>query len=1011
VASTPRWGGLRPEPYDPDAVDADNDGIVQEGTAWERPAGTKILDELGREIIKGHTTTTRPAGLRYVDANGKDVDYTPRQPKQEAPGAQTALAQLGAPTIGAQAGTIGTLGIPPVAPKLPTLTEPKKAKKAVKKPTIGSSLEDQGAPTILDLNVPKPFIPPKPKPEDLPAEVGMDQLPEAIRTPTAFDLDMGVIFWRQGDTGALRDELNGILAGNDVEWNGSPEQRVRMAAIMNAVADAPATDKPLYRGEKVWSKERFDELVATLKPGETFTTDMRGYGTDKGTAVTFAIGAEHQVVYEIEPGARALRLSDAVPMSRHRDEDVLWEDGAEELDDEMFDTISSEDEHIALGKYEVVSAELTLVGLPGVQKQRLVVKLRQTESLGKPEGGWDAPRPSAPATPDPEVFAAETQDIIDNAIQPATWAVPPYASTNALQDREQEVLRILASDNMDLDSPVAEMYRERLAAIRAAKAEQLLPTASDLHDPKDPERQRFALESWVSGDGTGRMRKHYDGIRDGAESWPDGWDDTARGTTAYDGELRWRAEMAAMMQAYTDGAWEQQDALYRGEALDESLETVISELYPVGREFEMPMRGFSTEEYTAQGFHDRAGGGQTKVMLVFDEDSPATALPLYEMYDELREWDDNEEPIEFLDDQTTKYLYRENEHLVAGTVRVKNVTVSEDGVVVVSLEHVAPLTEPDRGFEAPPAPSTQEVLAAMSQKPVPPLESALARIGEKSDTKTEGIRQTTIELADARDTLEDARVTGNAQRIAEYTAIVAALEAELVRQKSRPYSDDVKPPTGVDKAVGLEQWVDGWDFDFRPHFDDILAGVASADTRHEAGRSNGEPWPDDVDDRSWMAFLANRRRMAGLMNAYVDNGTPTEIPIYRGERLDEASAAVLTDIYPVGREFVLPMHSFTAQEFSASFGANVPSGSSATGVRITLLPGAKSLDVQRVVEDDELGTSFAEDAVDVINDEQEHIVAGSVRVVSSTLAEDGKVDVVLEMVEPLGYDPNGEAWR
>ena len=28
----PRWGGLRPDPYNPDSPDADNDGIVQEGT-------------------------------------------------------------------------------------------------------------------------------------------------------------------------------------------------------------------------------------------------------------------------------------------------------------------------------------------------------------------------------------------------------------------------------------------------------------------------------------------------------------------------------------------------------------------------------------------------------------------------------------------------------------------------------------------------------------------------------------------------------------------------------------------------------------------------------------------------------------------------------------------------------------------------------------------------------------------------------------------------------------------
>lgn len=67
---------LRLEPYDPDAYDGDGDGIVQEGTAWERPAGTRILNELGEEIQRGITATSRPS-LRIVDANGLDVSYRP----------------------------------------------------------------------------------------------------------------------------------------------------------------------------------------------------------------------------------------------------------------------------------------------------------------------------------------------------------------------------------------------------------------------------------------------------------------------------------------------------------------------------------------------------------------------------------------------------------------------------------------------------------------------------------------------------------------------------------------------------------------------------------------------------------------------------------------------------------------------------------------------------------------------------------------------------------------------
>jgi hypothetical protein len=74
----PRWGGLRLEPYKPDAVDADHDGIVQEDTAFERPAGTRLLNSLGQAILSGMTSAEALDGLRFVDADGKDVAYTPR---------------------------------------------------------------------------------------------------------------------------------------------------------------------------------------------------------------------------------------------------------------------------------------------------------------------------------------------------------------------------------------------------------------------------------------------------------------------------------------------------------------------------------------------------------------------------------------------------------------------------------------------------------------------------------------------------------------------------------------------------------------------------------------------------------------------------------------------------------------------------------------------------------------------------------------------------------------------
>jgi len=39
--------------YNAEATDGDNDGTVQDGTAWERPAGTELTDEEIAKIVKG----------------------------------------------------------------------------------------------------------------------------------------------------------------------------------------------------------------------------------------------------------------------------------------------------------------------------------------------------------------------------------------------------------------------------------------------------------------------------------------------------------------------------------------------------------------------------------------------------------------------------------------------------------------------------------------------------------------------------------------------------------------------------------------------------------------------------------------------------------------------------------------------------------------------------------------------------------------------------------------------
>lgn len=109
MASVARWGGLRPDPYDPDAKDADGDGIVQEGTAFERPAGMRIVDEFGRDLLAGITSDTRSSNWRVVDKSGNTVNYVPtyqRTPSQP-------IANF-AGTVGGRVGTVrdrvGTIG-------------------------------------------------------------------------------------------------------------------------------------------------------------------------------------------------------------------------------------------------------------------------------------------------------------------------------------------------------------------------------------------------------------------------------------------------------------------------------------------------------------------------------------------------------------------------------------------------------------------------------------------------------------------------------------------------------------------------------------------------------------------------------------------------------------------------------------------------------------------------------------------------------------------------------------
>ena len=101
---------LRIEPYDPDAIDADNDGIVQEGTAWERPVGSRLLDEIGNDIQRGITSLSRPS-MRVVGSDGADIAYKPSYGSAGAAkkrGKPSQLGSIGYPTLSERGFLLGS---------------------------------------------------------------------------------------------------------------------------------------------------------------------------------------------------------------------------------------------------------------------------------------------------------------------------------------------------------------------------------------------------------------------------------------------------------------------------------------------------------------------------------------------------------------------------------------------------------------------------------------------------------------------------------------------------------------------------------------------------------------------------------------------------------------------------------------------------------------------------------------------------------------------------------------
>jgi hypothetical protein len=295
----PRWGGLRPEPYDPDARDADNDGVVQEGTAWERPAGTNLLDEAGQAIERGSNSSTRPRGMRVVGGNGKPVDYTPTY---ERPGARAA----GGTTVGGTVSPLGDHGT--------------------------RSLKERGVPSVREAAAPQPVA--APPVEAAPTEVL--SVRERIKKKNAEVL--GRIAERGGAWGRITQGYKGKNKGKPGHSIQTPEEyaklrREAMKDDLDAFKFFLSTGKApqKYNGYEGVEKEygliqaweqRRDALHPDLVQHIIDTDSDDLIAEMEASALAFHQGIDKSIRVRIKPDAVFGMLEDGVYRTTHDDQAI-----------------------------------------------------------------------------------------------------------------------------------------------------------------------------------------------------------------------------------------------------------------------------------------------------------------------------------------------------------------------------------------------------------------------------------------------------------------------------------------------------------------------------------------------------------------------------------------------------------------------------------------------------------------------------------------------------------------
>lgn len=282
------------EPYDAFAFDGDGDGIVQEGTIWERPAGTKFVDKLGREVAHELTLLRPSPNHRLVNADNDPVDYTPawrnKAPERLGPSIRTIVS----PTdrLEHRSGRRGKL--------LPLRVE------ALKQWFNGDTMNMREH-TIAILNN------------------------EPIES-------MPGIKWRSAHTRAKVD-------------------RAATAALMDFVSDGSPYDKPLYRGEllPMNAESLIDELAPGTEfvlPMRSFSRDestaMDYFDSDY--ANDFEEGT--LVIYELLPGSQGADFQEIAAQLEQEGHsyDQTWSS------EDRF-MLSSDVEHVIFGTVEVVEVQ------------------------------------------------------------------------------------------------------------------------------------------------------------------------------------------------------------------------------------------------------------------------------------------------------------------------------------------------------------------------------------------------------------------------------------------------------------------------------------------------------------------------------------------------------------------------------------------------------------------------------------------------------------------------------